>query len=295
MFFKEGEKTKFGLNSSTDDSSGNQPSVQAWMEAAKWKAKYEIIKEMFTQERKDRKTLETNLNKLAYELGGVKNEVRQLENRLRLLTGQSEKKEEPAVKPEESRRTVMPEMQYQPAQSADEFFAPEPEKAKSASRRTAAEPPKLFVKFADVKNLETPEPEPVSQPQIEVMFSHPRIEMEPVDIEPVLAQAPAEEEQNDIMVALETSFKSEAAETWGYASSLMDHLKRWPQKLCEEKFFNQETREGIYYDFSKRLQKLSADYNNYRHLMPVIHSEMVNLEKVIPYVDYTLKDLEGEA
>ncbi len=286
MIFGERQKNKLVMDSSPDDAPETQSAVRGWMESAKWKAKYEILKEMLSHERKERKTLETNLNKLAYELGGVKNEVRQLENKLKLLTGQAEKKEEPVVKPEESRRTVMPEMQYQPAQNEEDLFAPEPEKPKKAGR-PAAEPPKLFVKFAEIKNLETPESEPV------VEFSRPKIEMEPIDAEPVLAQAPAAEEGfSDVMMALETSFKSEAAEAWGYASSLMDHLKRWPQKLCEEKFFNQETQDGIYYDFAKRLQKLSSDYNNYRHLVPVINGEMANLEKVIPYVDYALNGLQ---
>src|SRR3989344_1939724 len=107
-------------------------SVKLAMEAGKWKGKFETLKELFLYERKKRNEVEEDLRKLAYELGGVKSEVKMLEERLRLLSSAPARTEEQKV----------------PAM----HFAPQPAVEMN-------EPPKLFIQFADVQNLETKTPE----------------------------------------------------------------------------------------------------------------------------------------
>ena len=253
-------------------------------EAGQWKAKFETIKEVLDYERKKRKEVETNLNKLAYELGGVKNEVRQLEEKIKLLTGTPvqkpvEKKEEQSVekpssakatkdKKEEPLAAEIPELKYQPTPAAEiptEPFA------------GTTESPRLYIKFASEKEefaaapTEEPEPQPETEPE------------------------PEEQEVGDVMTALETSFKAETAETWGYATLLLSTLQNSPQELYHQRVNDQETREDAYYSFVDRIKKLNADYGNYKELVPIIDADIKNLDKVMPYIDYSLAELYREA
>lgn len=246
--------------------------VKLAMEAGKWKGKFETLKEIFLYERKKRNEVEEDLRKLAYELGGVKNEVKMLEERLRLLSDAPARTEEPAVRAE-----VQPKV---PAM----HFAPQPAVEMN-------EPPKLFIQFADVQNLEVKTPEvqlaSVAIPEVEVIqLVQPVIPTQ----KNLIPETPVEDydtEGINVLSALETNFRMEADEAWGHVKVLLSTLNESPQQLYYEMVYNQETREGLFYDVVNRLGNLEYNFTHYRDLVPVIDQELKNLGKVIPYVKHT--------
>lgn len=279
--------------------------TQLAFEAGKWKAKFETLKEVLDYERKKRKEVETNLNKLAYELGGVKNEVRKLEARIKLLSGAAnpiktdeqpiEAKKEvrqplaaevsPKIEELEPERKNLQDLLGQRREKVAAGVVKETNKTESwpmvesEPEIVTEEPPRLYIKFVAAK--------PEIKPEIKA-----EIKPESKFVEPINQ---GDENTGDIMVALETSFKSEAGETWGYATALMHALKNYPAELYKETAYNYETKGGTYYDFANKFQKLIADYGNYRELVPTINDELQNLDKVIPYVSYYLADYQHEA
>lgn len=247
-------------------------SVKLAMEAGKWKGKFETLKELFLYERKKRNEVEEDLRKLAYELGGVKNEVKMLEEKLRLLSGAPVRTEEPAVRAE-----VQPKV---PAM----HFAPQPAVEMN-------EPPKLFIQFADVQNLETKIPEvqwaSTAIPEVEIIQAvQPAMPEQKISLVPETPVAYDTEGLN-VLSALETNFRMETDEAWGHVKVLLSALNESPQQLYYEMIYNQETREGIYYNVADKLKNLESGYGNYREVVPVIDQELKNLAKVIPYVKHT--------
>ncbi|MDP3999522.1 MAG: hypothetical protein Q8P76_02940 [bacterium] len=241
-------------------------SVKLAMEAGKWKGKFETLKELFLYERKKRNEVEEDLRKLAYELGGVKNEVKMLEEKVRLLSSAPAKAEEQRV----------------PATR----FAPQP-------AVEINEPPKLFIQFADIQDLEVKAPEiqfaSTAIPEVEfVPPVQPAMPQQRISLVP---ETPVTEDYDtegiNVLSSLETNFRMEADDTWGHVKVLLSTLNESPQQLYYEMVYNQETRDGLFYDVSNKLNNLEYNFTHYRDLVPVIDQELKNLAKVIPYVKHT--------
>ncbi len=285
-------KTKLDFESSSEEiSSDIQSATQALMEAAKWKAKYEILKENLAYERKERKKAETNLNKLAYELGTVRGEVKLLEQRIKALTSGAEMPEkapaavqekvpEAKIQKEPVRETApMPEMAFGGV-VATEVVAKSPILETFAVQEKNEEP-KLFISVHQITPNIKPtavlseQPAQQFQPAIDSEIIE---ETKPVVVDPV--------KNDELLFYLTESYKMESANLWEIGKEILDMAHSSPKDLYHDIVTNKGTQEGMYQMFLTGLENLYKDYGSYRQLAPHIHDDLENLDRVLPYVKH---------
>lgn len=271
-------------SSSSEELSPNvRSATQALMEAAKWKAKYEILKENLAYERKERKKAETNLNKLAYELGTVRGEVKLLEQRIKALTGVAET---PEKKPAAEAKVEKSAVQEQAEEFS--FKAPIKEAAPAAVPKvTFNEPVATFAMAGEQE-----------QPKLLVSIHRLTPDQLPVaaEIKPVSAEEIIDAEEkpivyeparnNEMLFYLTESYKMESAKVWETGSEMLDAVHSSPDDLYYDIINNKGTQEGMYQTFLAGLEKLNSDYSHYRELVPHMDEDLKNLDKVLPYVKY---------
>lgn len=184
-----------------------QSTVKALLEAERWKAKFETLKDALDYERKKRKEVETNLNKLAYELGGVRAEVKQLESRIKTLTGVAEV---PAEKAE-----------FKPEPEKEEFRveAPMPRR-KTIQVSESTEMPAVFVEY-------------VSLPKEEK-----KAEAAPVVAAVTMREEPAVVKDEEIYSALADSYKTEAEKIWNFGGAILSAFNESSPELTAEHIQN---------------------------------------------------------
>lgn len=282
-----------------------QSSTQFAFEAGKWQAKYETLKEALIYERKKRNEVENDLRKLAFELGGVKNEVKQLEEKVRLLIGGQTAKAEPRT---EAKTEEKIESQRQPVAVAavQQESAPTEPKIEIPSIKTAKEVVVEFAKTTQLPTREAQAPAPktaevVAQAIVEkteppkLYIIKEELETEPVTAEPEKA-LPADESQDDtIRLAIANNYQTESGKMWMMGEILLKNLQRSPSELYFDIISNQEIRGTIYHNFIDEFEKIKIDYNTYRGSFSDINQDMHNLDKVIPYINNTLSRMGQEA
>ena len=227
--------------------------VKALLEAERWKAKFETLKDTLDYERKKRKEVETNLNKLAYELGGVRAEVKQLESRIKALTGGAGFPAEPEVKKEEPK----PEMKK------EEFRAePQMPRRKTIQVSESTEMPAVFVEYVSL-------PTEAKKPEVQPEVRSAAVTAEPAVSAPaaVSQSAPADEE---VYSALANSYKIEAEKIWNFGGAILSAFNESSPELTAEHINN----------FCGHVEWLSYEYGRYKDLVPVINYDLRNLEKM---------------
>lgn len=192
------EKVEAPITVSSSSPEETKATVKALLEAERWKAKFETLKDALDYERKKRKEVETNLNKLAYELGGVRNEVKQLENRIKALTSGAEKLE---VKKEEPKQEIaeQPMPRRAPLQVSE-----------------STEMPVVFVEYVGLPK------------EIQKQEARPAV------IEPVVEPQSIPSADMEVFSALANSYKAEAEKIWNFGEAILSAFNESSPALTEE-------------------------------------------------------------
>ena len=229
--------------------------VKALLEAERWKAKFETLKDTLDYERKKRKEVETNLNKLAYELGGVRAEVKQLESRIKALTGGGAV--EAPVRKSEIKEEVKSEFKK------EEFRAePQMPRRKTIQVSESTEMPAVFVEYVSLPT-EAKKPEAQSEVRPAAVTAEPAVSAPAA----VSQSAPADEE---VYSALANSYKIEAEKIWNFGGAILSAFNESSPELTAEHINN----------FCGHVEWLSYEYGRYKDLVPVINYDLRNLEKM---------------
>jgi hypothetical protein len=255
------EKVEAPITAGSISSEETQATVKALLEAERWKAKFETLKDALDYERKKRKEVETNLNKLAYELGGVRAEVKQLESRIKALTGTVEA---PAEKAEVKSETE-PRTKNQEFKKEDFRIEPQIPRRKTIQVSDSTEMPAIFVEYIGLsKEVKKEEAAPaVADSAVSA----------PIVSAPVMAAQSASADE-EVFSALANSYKAEAEKIWNFGGAILSAFNESSPELTAEHIQN----------FCGHVEWLSYEYGRYRDLVPVINYDLRNLEKMLSQV-----------
>ncbi|GEM_PF-5126457 len=262
-----------GSFSPTDISASN---IQALIESERWKAKFETLQEALENERKERKELETNLNKLAFELGAAKNEIKLLEDKIKLLTS--------GAGPERLRHEAGK------SQPAVHEYKEEPK----TEHKVAQEPAQAEVKPSAKPAEQTIEPEPKLRKE-EVAPDEPEENVDPPKLfeELWIEQFKEEEKEGDLEIksAIAEAYQEQAEKVWELGDAILEALSESPNELCYDFLRKRGTEDSIYTKFIDGVAALEEEFGKYRNIVEVVDYDLKSLNKVIPHLKTTCSEI----